>query len=80
VAKYLEKRPNANRMQLVSIFCCEMNVVYNLAQVHQVATGLAYLHARGIVHGDMKSVGSCKLCIDVLAFMFAGSLVQYSGE
>ena len=70
VTKYLERHLNANRMQLVSIFCMEMSSLYNLAQVHQVAAGLAYLHAHGIIHGDMKSVGSRILYVDVPAFIY----------
>lgn len=39
VARYLEEKPEANRMKLV----------------FEVATGLTYLHSHRIVHGDIKS-------------------------
>lgn len=34
---------------------CELTTVITLNQVHGIASGIAYLHSRQIVHGDVKA-------------------------
>ncbi|KAG9005570.1 hypothetical protein FRB94_001429 [Tulasnella sp. JGI-2019a] len=40
IKKYLSKRPNINRVQLI----------------HEIALGMLYIHGKNIVHGDLKCV------------------------
>jgi serine/threonine protein kinase len=65
VLDFLNTKPTANRVTLV-ICVALMNkmkliIIIFDEQVHQTALGLAYLHARGIIHGDLKAV-RCATC------------------
>jgi serine/threonine protein kinase len=59
VLDFLNTKPTASRVTLV---CAALKNVDETEffffdeQVHQTALGLAYLHARGIIHGDLKAV------------------------
>ncbi|KAJ3552467.1 hypothetical protein NM688_g4137 [Phlebia brevispora] len=44
ISQYLIKHPNTDRARLASVIC----------PAHEVAVGLAFLHSKDIVHGDVK--------------------------
>jgi serine/threonine protein kinase len=59
---YIHNHPTCNRQKIVSIFIrlsrqttCHARVFP--VQLNHISLGLAYLHSRRIVHGDLKAVG-----------------------
>lgn len=58
---YLRRVPNANRRQLVRDVHRLQPVAFLLtcSQLYEAALGLAYLHSKGVVHGDIKAVSLC---------------------
>ena len=60
VLDFIHDKPTANRVLLVNSFAfIKMDSRSDLSfrlQIHQVSLGLAYLHARNTIHGDLKAV------------------------
>lgn len=64
VLDFLLDKPSENHVLLVrASYRSSVNFGIDLTlplsmQVYQVSLGLAYLHSRDIIHGDLKAVGS----------------------
>jgi len=57
VTTYIRLKPHAKRVPLVSPrLPPPPNTVLLFLQIVGVATGLDYLHSRGVIHGDLKGV------------------------
>ena len=64
IKDYLRRNPIANRhalVRFVSMSAVSPNMRLCFHQIKDVCQGLVYLHARGIVHGDIKPV-STRIC------------------
>lgn len=59
IVAYLERNPDAPRKPFVcpSFFGLRYpSLKYGLSKIYDIASGLEYLHAEHIVHGDLKGV------------------------
>ena len=63
IKEYLRHNPRADRHALVRFVSMSTvsECVFMFSQIKDVCRGLAYLHSRGIVHGDIKPV-SVRIC------------------
>ncbi|KAL4064259.1 kinase-like domain-containing protein [Scleroderma yunnanense] len=55
---------NGNLKSYMNQHRTELSSLEMLKMTYQFASGLAYLHKVGVVHGDLKPVGSLDLCND----------------
>jgi serine/threonine protein kinase len=58
LTEYLRRRPNTNRVVLVRpfVFVGFQRMFTSNGQVHEITLGMAYLHNKNVVHGDLKGV------------------------
>jgi serine/threonine protein kinase len=56
IQKYIENHPGVNKLALVSCMFTKSFPCSTLPQISQIASGLEYMHARSVIHGDIKPV------------------------
>ena len=75
---YISLNPQANRIDLVSLFWSLPRTTASLhCQLVNVATGLNYLHQREVIHGDLKGVGP--VIAGLSSLTQRNFVAQYSG-
>jgi hypothetical protein len=57
---YIHANPNADRVRVVGssslLFLVQSKLIISLSQLHDISLGMIYLHALGVIHGDLKAV------------------------
>ena len=59
LTEYIKEHPGADRLDLVGTSPIGPDPTFTLPQLSGVAKGLHFLHANGIVHGDLRRVRNC---------------------